>query len=148
MDESVQYTIQNNQAVSLSIVARFKNISRKLLFNLMEEQGLIKVDSKSKRLTSEKYGFTTQHITRTAIYIYTHKIDKLFKELNIPNIAEHQRMCYDCRKVKGVKAFRERMAVCSECKYSLKECKKSTKSLKISKDGINPYFLRRGLKND
>lgn len=143
MNDFVQYTIAKNKTITLSNLAKKWNISRKLLFKLMEEKRLLIVTSKAKRLTSEKYGFTTQHVTRTAIYIYLDKINELFTELKLPKIISNQGMCYMCRKVKGIKAFRERSVSCIECREgSLKKLKKDEKSLKNCKIEINPYFLR------
>lgn len=147
MGKSVQYTMQRKQSITLSNLAKKWRLSRKLLFKIMEEKGILKATSQSKRLVNSKYGFTTQHVTRTAIYIYINEINQLFIELNLPSISEHQRMCYECREVKDAKDFRERMATCIDCKNkSLNKFKKDDNSLKKHKDGINPYFLRRGEK--
>lgn len=149
MNESLKYTKPKKRELSLTSVAKRKNISRKLLFKLMEEEGLIKVTPTSKKLTSKKYGFTTHHASRTAIYIYEHKIDELFEKIKIPAVKEYQRICFKCRMVKGIKAFKERMAVCMVCKQSLKEKEyEEVENLKEDKDGINPFYLNRGLKHD
>ena len=142
MPKSVQYTTR--QSMTLTDVARMKNLSRKLLFKIMEEQGLLVVGVHAKRLTSERYGYTTNHVNRTSIYIYTDQIEPLFKKLKIPKMTKHQKMCYECREVKGVKAFRERMATCNACRPHL--AGKYIESAEEREFKINPYFLTRGLK--
>ena len=147
MSNFAQYTMPKAKAITLSNVAKKLRLSRKLLFKVMEEQGMLVCDSKSKRFTSKDYGFTTQHVMRTAIYIYENKINELFIQLKLPKTSINQKICFECREVKGVLAFKERMAVCLECKKenkSLKKFKNDKESLKNCKIRINPYFLTRG----
>jgi hypothetical protein len=122
MSDFAQYTVPSKRTITLSNLAKKWNISR-------------------------KYGYTTQHVTRTAIYIYKHKTNELFKDLGIPKLEDHQRICFKCREVKNIKAFSERMAVCTLCRKTaknIKNFKKDEESLKNCKIEINPYFLRRG----
>ena len=85
----------------------------------MQERGVLNKNI----LTSSEYGFNTRHVNRVAIYIYNPKIDLLFSVLRLPMAKEYQYICYCCREVRGVRAFKGREATCLRCKERINKVK-------------------------
>ena len=143
-----QYTILKKKAITVSDLAKKWGLSRTLLFELMIEKGIVEKIGKSKHLKKMSFGYTTQHVTRTAIYIYANRVDELFKLLKIPKLESWEKMCLRCKEVKHLREFNERGASCKDCLF-IKKQKKSIWAIDESeKSRINPYFLKRGLKYD
>ena len=113
MKDSIQYTTRNKSGgVSLTLVAKQKMIPRKLLSELLLENKIIE----NRVFVNREYGYTFLHRHKTSVYFYKDKIEYIFKVLKIPKIEKYQKICFTCRRVKGIMAFRKRMAVCIECK--------------------------------